>query len=456
MTSGLSANHPVDDSSPLGGLREPGREVAVSERVDVIVCGGGPAGLMAATAAARLGARTLLVERHGFLGGMATAGMVGPMSKFNLGGKRIVGGLPEEFLRDIHALGGAIIDLPSGNIPYDPEVYKLAAQRLALAASVDILLHAQVVGAHWEEKRPGRLSHVMIETKSGRQAVAAGIVIDATGTGDLISRTRLPCEMRNRRSGGELQPMTLYFRLGGVDTSQLTLLMSQDGTKYAHPGLRAVLDAEVAAGRLRNFGGPWAVHGSTLRAGEVSVNATRYSGNAADARDLTRAELMLREDVQVIVEAFRRAAPAFRNCYLIDTAPQVGIRETRSIRGLYTMTLEDVLTPRGFPDTVAKGGHPVDIHRASDSRQHAQFITEAYDIPYGTLVPEGSENVLVAGGLVSATREAFGSIRVQAQCMALGQAAGTAATLCLQNGLGVAELDGAELRARLAAAGAIV
>jgi hypothetical protein len=250
--------------------------------------------------------------------------------------------------------------------------------------------------------------------------------------------------------------MTLYFRLGGVDTSGLTLLMSQDGTKYAHPGLRAVLDEEVVAGRLRNFGGPWAVHGSTLRAGEVSVNATRFSGNAADARDLTRAELVLREEVHVIVAAFRRAAPAFRNCFLIDTAPQVGIRETRSIRGLYTMTLDDVLTPRGFPDTVAKGGHPVDIHRATDSRQHAQFIIEPYDIPYRAIVPEGSENVLVAGGLVSATHEAFGSIRVQAQCMALGQAAGTAAALCLRNRQSVSELDGAGLRQLLGAAGAIV
>jgi hypothetical protein len=456
MTSSRSANVPAGNSPSLGGILEPAREIAVCASADVVVCGGGPAGLMAATAAARRGAKTLLVERHGFLGGMATAAMVGPMSKFNLGGKRIVGGLPEELVQSMHALGGAIVDLQSGNIPYDPEVYKLAAQRLVLGAGVETLLHAQVAGVHSAEKRPGRISHVMIETKSGREAVAANVIIDATGTGDLISRTNLPCEMRNQRTGGDLQPMTLYFRLGGVDTSGLTLLMSQDGTKYAHPELRAVLDEEVAAGRLRNYGGPWAVHGSTLRAGEVSVNATRFPGNAADARELTRAELAMREEVQVIVAAFRRAAPAFRNCFLIDTAPQVGIRETRSIRGLYTMTLDDVLTPRGFPDTVAKGGHPVDIHRATDSLQHAQFITQPYDIPYRALVPVGSENVLVAGGLVSATREAFGSIRVQAQCMALGQAAGTAAAMCIATGQSVSDLDGAALRQRLGAAGAIV
>jgi len=437
-------------------VAEPGRNLPVLAAVDVVVCGGGPAGFIAAAAAARAGARTLLVERHGFLGGMATAAYVGPMSKFNLGGRRIVAGLPGEFLRELHALGGAVTDLPSGNVPYDPELYKLAAQRFVLRAGVEVLLHAQVAAAAWDNGRPGRLTHVLLETKSGRVAVAGRCVIDATGTGDLISRTLLPCEMRNRRDGGDLQPMTLYFRLGGVDTSGLTLLMAHDGTKYAHPVLKRVLEAEVSAGRLRNFGGPWVVHGSTLRTGEVSVNATRCAGNAADVRDLTRAELVLREEVQAIIAAFRQADPAFRNCYLIDTAPQVGIRETRCIRGLYTMTLDDVLSPRGFADTVAKGGHPVDIHRAADSQQLARFITEPYDIPYRAIVPEGSENVLVAGGLVSATREAFGSIRVQAQCMALGQAAGRAAALSVDHGQRVDRLDGARLRQQLAADGAIV
>lgn len=440
----------------MATIIEPARELPVITEVDVLVCGGGPAGLTAAVAAARSGAKTLLVERHGFFGGMATAALVGPMSKFNFGGQRIVGGIPDEFLRRLHAQNGAIIDLPSGNVPYDPETYKRVAQQMVLAAGVDVLLHAQVAGALWDPARPGRLSHVLLETKSGRQAVAAGAVIDATGTGDLIARTALPWVFRNERSGGDLQPMTLYFRLGGVDTAGLTLLMAQDGTKYAHPQLRTVLEGEVAAGRLRNFGGPWAVHGSTMRAGEVSVNATRIQGNAADMHDITRAEVVLREEIPVIIEAFRRHHPAFRNCHLLDTAPQVGIRETRTIRGLYTMTLEDVLTPRGFADTVAKGGHPVDIHRAADSRQDARFITAPYDIPYRALVPEGSENVLVAGGLVSAEKEAFASIRVQAQCMALGQAAGTAAAWCVTDRCRVFELDGAKLRRRLGAAGAIV
>lgn len=437
-------------------ILEPARRLPVRAQVDVVVCGGGPSGFIAAVAAARAGASVLLLERYGFLGGMATAGMVGPLSKFNLGGERIVDGIPGEFIRALHAAGGAIIDLPSGNIPYDAECYKLAAQRITRHAGVNILLHAQVAAAIPASDEPGRLTHVIIETKSGREAVAANQFIDCTGTGDLVARTSLPCKMRNQRASGELQPMSLYFRLGGVDTDKLNVLMAHDGTKYANPELREALAGEVEAGRLRNFGGPWAVHGSTIRPGEVSVNATRINGNAVDAADLSFSELVLREEVPLMIEIFRRHHKAFANCYLIETAPQVGIRETRAIRGLYTLSAEDVLTARAFPDSVALGGHPIDIHRADSSSQSAQFLTQPYHIPYRTLVPEGSENVLVAGGTLSATREAFGSVRVQAQCMALGQAAGVAAALCARSGESVSRLDGAALSARLQADGALV
>lgn len=436
-------------------VAEPARRLPVCAQVDVAVCGGGPSGFIAAVAAARAGASVLLLERHGFLGGMATAGMVGPLSKFNLGGKRIVDGIPGEFIRALHAAGGAIIDLPSGNIPYDVELYKLTAQRITRHSGAGILLHAQVAGAIASREDPARLTHVIIETKSGREAVAAKQFIDCTGTGDLVARTSLPCEMRNQQTGGDLQPMSLYFRLGGVDTDKLNILMAHDGTKYANPELRAALAGEMKAGWLRNFGGPWAVHGSTIRPGEVSVNATRIAGNAADANELSLAELVLREEVPVMIEIFRRSHKAFASCHLIETATQVGIRETRAIRGLHTLTSEDILTARTFPDAVALGGHPIDMH-GTDSSQSVRFLSVPYQIPYRTLVPEGAKNVLVAGGTLSATREAFGSARVQAQCMALGQAVGVAAAICAQSGCDVSTLDGQALSARLKADGALI
>jgi hypothetical protein len=451
MTETTTAINPPGNLSII----EPARRLPVRAQADVVVCGGGPSGFVAAVAAARAGVSVLLIERYGFLGGMATAGMVGPLSKFNLGGERIVDGIPGEFIRALHAAGGAIIDLPSGNIPYDVELYKLTAQRITRHAGVDILLHAQVAGAIVSKEEPGRLTHVIVETKSGREAVAAKQFIDCTGAGDLVARTPLPCELRNQRETGDLQPMSLYFRLGGVDTDKLNILMAHDGMKYANPELRTALAGEVKAGRLRNFGGPWAVHGSTIHPGEVSVNATRITGNATDADDLSSAELILREETPVVIDIFRRHHKAFAHCYLIETATQIGIRETRAIRGLYTLTAGDILGARKFPDAVALGGHPIDVHK-TDSGQNVKFLDAPYQIPYRTLAPEGSKNVLVAGGTLSATREAFGSVRVQAQCMALGQAAGVAAAICAQDGESVSTLDGAALGARLKAEGVLI
>ncbi|WP_257669226.1 FAD-dependent oxidoreductase [Parapedobacter tibetensis] len=436
-------------------ILEPAREIPVTREADVVVCGGGPSGFIAAIAAARNGAKTLLLEHYGFLGGMATAGLVGPISKFNFRGERIISGIPEEFVGEMAGRGGAIIDLQSGNVPYDPETYKYTALNMVEAAGVDILLHAHVVGCVTDPCQAGTLTHVLIENKSGRQAIAAKYFIDCTGTGDLVSRSQLPWKMRNKYDG-ELQPMSLYFRLGGVDTTAFDLLMAQDGVKYTNVALKRLLMEEVDAGRLTNFGGPWAVHGSTLRDGQLSVNATRFRGNAADGDDVSTAERSLREDVMRIVKIFTEKVPAMRDAYLIDTATQVGIRETRGIIGLYTMTLEDILQSKGFDDTVAYGGHPVDIHRAANSKQDVSFLQEPYAIPYRSLVPKGATNLLVAGGCLSATREAFASIRVQAQCMALGQAAGTAAALCARAGIGVAELNGKSLREELKGQGAIV
>jgi len=422
-------------------VTEPARHIPVSLQADVVVCGGGPSGFIAAIAAARNGANTLLIEQYGFLGGMATTALVGPISKFNFRGERIVSGIPEEFINEMAARGGAIIDLPSGNVPYDPEEYKYVSMLMVEEAGVRILLHTNVVNCMEDQNMPGGITHLIVENKSGRQAIETKYVIDCTGTGDVVSKSSLPWVMRNQK-GSELQPMTLYFRLGGVETDQLVLLAAEDGVKYASKELNDLLAGEVSAGRLSNFGGPWAVHGSTIRDGEVSVNATRYSGDATCGTDMSDAERKLRKDVYKILRIFRERAPAFRNAYLIDTATQVGIRETRGIIGLYTMDDKDILHPQSFYDTIAYGGHPVDIHKAKDAKQEVNFLRAPYPIPFRSIVPRGSHNLLVAGGCISATREAFASIRVQAQCMALGQAAGTAAALCVDRNLGVSTLDG--------------
>jgi hypothetical protein len=437
-------------------ILEPAKKLQVIASVDVLVCGGGPAGFIAAIAAARNGAKTMLLERYGFLGGMATASLVGPISKFRCEEKLIVGGIPWEFVERMSAKNGAQIDLPSGNVPFDPEVYKLVAMQMVRESKVDLLLHSYAVGCIQDTADQGRLTHIIIESKSGRQAIETKMIVDCTGDADIVEFAGLPYERSNTEQG-ETQPMTLYFRMGGVDTDQMErLVMSHDNVRYTIQSLKESMAKARIEGQLPMFGGPWIQHGSTIHKGEVSANVTRYPGNAIDVRSLTEAECTTRENMFDLVPYLKEAMPELKNGHLICSGTQVGIRESRRIKGLFQMTKEEVIRKVDFPDTVAKGAHPIDIHSAKDNTQEVIFLKEAYNIPYRSLVPVNSKNVLVAGRCISASREAFGSIRVQAQCMALGQAAGTAAAICSLDDLNIAELDGAMLRKRLSDQGALV
>lgn len=434
---------------------EPSRKLPLIGEWDVVVCGGGPSGFIAAIAAARNGARTLLINEQGFLGGMATAALVGPISKFNFNGERIVGGIPLEFILKMEEKGGAITNLPSGNIPFDPEIYKFTALQMVRESGAELLLHTKAVDCLLDENNSGTVKYIIVESPSGREAIKAKFVIDATGTGAIAFRAGFPCKLRTDEQGN-LQPLSLVFRLGGVDTDNLRVWMDKDGVKYANQELKTALQSAVESGNLKQFGGPWAVFGSTIRRGEVSVNATRYPGNAIDRQSFTDAEIQMREDAMKMVEIFRQTSPQFANCYLIDTATQAGIRETRMIEGLYTMTIDDILNPKEFTDTIAKGAHWIDIHQSQDSQQSATFVAQPYNIPYRSLIPKGSKNLLVAGGSISATKEAFASVRVQAQCMALGQAAGTAVAIAAKQNLEVGLIDNLELRDLLKGQEAII
>ena len=282
--------------SNLSKIFEPKRELSVIGEWDVVVCGGGPSGFIAAAAAARNGAKTLLIEEHGFLGGMATAALVGPMSKFNFSGERIVGGIPLEFILRMEQKGGAVTNLPSGNIPFDPEIYKYTALRIIRESGADLLLHTRSVNCLVDTLDKGCVKYVIIESPSGREAVKTKFVIDATGTGTMAFRAGFRCKLRTDNEG-RLQPLSLVFRLGGVDTDNLRVWMDEDGVKYANSELKEALETAVAKGKLKQFGGPWTVFGSTIRRGEVSVNATRFAGNAIDRKSFTDAEMEMREDV---------------------------------------------------------------------------------------------------------------------------------------------------------------
>ena len=283
-------------------------------------------------------------------------------------------------------------------------------------------------------------------------SISARYFIDCTGDADLVKFAGFPFRV-GEGEGWELQPMTLWFRLGGVDTDNLeNMEMRETGRRHLNTRVREKL-LSLGEG-VPKFGGPWML--TTFRRGEASINMSRFAGDGTDAQSLTEAECRLREDVFRLVALLRENFEEFRNCYIIDTGTQVGIRETRRIDGLYEMTADDILCPKDFPDTVAKGGHPIDIHKPDSREQDLRAVSEGYNIPYRALVPKGSENLIVAGRSISATREAAGSIRVQATCMALGQAAGTAAAICSRKNIPVAEINCAELRVALMSQGAII
>lgn len=471
VTAGLAAGapaagDPLKGTNPHGGgpgtgiagttPRTPGRAKSKPTPVkyEVAVCGGGPAGLMAAIASARNGARTILIERYGFLGGMATLSLVSPISVFNKKKKRIIGGIPLEFAKLMESLGGADTTYPSGNIHFDPEIYKLAAQRMVLASGGSLILHSYISGCILDRDTKGRITGVIVENKSGQQRIEARYFLDCTGDADVVNCASLPYQLGGSEST-ELQPMTLWFRLGGVDTDNLeNMHMRETGKRHVNSRIRDALIALGNKAQVPKFGGPWML--TTFRKGEASINMSRYAGDGTDALSLTQAECALREDVFKLVRLLRENFPEFKNSYLLDTGTQVGIRETRRITGLYEMTVDDIMAPKDFPDTVAKGGHPVDIHKAGSREQDLRAVSNGYNIPYRSMIPVGSDNLIVAGRPICATREAFASIRVQATCMALGQAGGTAAALCCQKSIRVSELDGGELNGILRKQGAIV
>lgn len=428
------------------------REIPVVGKYDVVVCGGGPGGIMAAIAAARGGAKTCLIERYGFLGGMATAGLVAPISVFNYNGRRIINGLPWEFVERLEQIGGAREEKPLGNITFSPEKYKIIAQRMLKEAGVDIYFHSYITGVGMDKNAgSNRIEYVIIDNKNGAEAVTGKYFIDATGDSDLAAMSGVPMQPVT----GQLQPASLIFMLSGVDTDALPMIRhSQQGVNYHDLMIRDLFTKLREEGKedVPVFGGPW--YCGILADGIVLVNMTRHFADMTDNRVAGEMECLLRENAHRYTELLRKYIPAFKNAELIATAPMTGIRETRRIKGAHTLTGEEYLEAIDFEDSVARGCHPVDIHSANSTNQRCQFMKDAGFVPYRSLYATEYPNMLVAGRNFSADEVASASVRVQASVMGLGQAAGTAAAMCVEGNTDVNGIDTDELRRRLVKMGA--
>ncbi len=453
------------------------REVPVTRDCDVLVVGGGPAGIAAAVAAAREGARTLLVEQYGALGGMGTVGLVGPfMTSFSADGKRqVIAGIFDEVVRRMVAIGGAIhpSQVPPGSshsgfivryhnnvTPFDPEALKLVAAEMIVEAGVDLLLHTFVFDVLMRPAGPGEppaVAGVFVANKSGVQALRARVVVDCSGDADVAALAGAPTE-KGRPEDGRMQPMTMFFRVGNVAGEPLRQYIRE------HPDERSPFTGIVERGREA---GEWPdvprervgiYEGSTP--GEWRVNTSRLLGlDGTKAEDLTRGEIAGRRQVHELMAFFRKRVPGFADARLIDTAAQVGVRETRRIVGEYVLTVEDICAGRRFPDTIALCSYGVDVHNPEgpgQGRRQEYETANVYEIPYRCLVPRQVEQLLVAGRCISSTHEANGAVRVMPPCFATGQAAGTAAALAARAGRPPREVPADELRRTLAARGQVL
>ncbi len=416
----------TDDISGLPVFRE----------VDVLVVGGGPAGIGAALAAARCGAKTLIVEQFNCLGGVATAGGHGHISKYDESGtgRRIVGGIADEIGNRV--VSGDFGIRNSHGIWFEVEGMKLLLDRMAEEAGVDLLYHTFFSDTVVES---GAVVGTVVQNKNGRQIIRARRVVDCTGDGDVAFHAGCAYEM-GRPSDGKCQPVTLMFTIGGVDWERV----SEWRTDYKMTG---IWEEAQRKGDMRPFqktimGWWW----TPTRPDQVGVNFTHVIHiDSTKAEDLTRATVEARKQANETVEVYRRYVPGMEHCYMISTPNTIGVRESRRILGDYVLTENDVKGRREFADNICYGSFFVDIHcidgPGMDSTVWRPPKGFKYNIPYRILLPQGVDNLLTAGRCVSCTHIALGSIRVMVPCIGMGEAAGTAAAMSLKSSVTPRQLD---------------
>lgn len=422
-------------------------KLSVGGDYEVIVVGGGPSGIGAALSAARHGMKVLIIESYGFLGGMWTMGMVNPF--FDHENK---GGICKEIVEEINRLGMSHDTGPEMWV-FDIEEMKTLLDRMMLKEGVDILFHTHFAAPIMENEK---IVGVIVENKGGRCAYTARIVIDCTGDGDVAARAGAPFNI-GRPSDNKTQPMTLMFRMSNVDYVQ----DYYDFPHYEKNELFQKLEAAMERAGIHdydfNYKRPCVMKVPGIH--NALCQATHLRGLlSTDPHDLTKAEIEGRKEVRKLFNLLKTYLPQFAHAHVDTTGPHIGIRESRHIMGEYVLTLEDVEKSKKFDDGICTATFWVDVHQpdgVDQEKQHGKLLKPGYQIPYRSLVPLKVDRLIIAGRCISASYEAHASLRVTGNCVAMGQAAGIAAALCVKSDISPRCVDGKRVVDMLTEDGAI-
>ncbi len=415
---------------------ENGRELPVSASVDVLVCGGGPAGIGAAFRAGKMGVNTMVIESQDCLGGIATAGMMShwggrSSSKFMLElfertYQACVAGLG--WVEENHSNSGGLI-----HNAIHHEAQKITLEKMAEELGVKVLYYTLVCGAIVED---GHIRGVIIQNKSGRSVVEAKFVVDATGDGDVAYYAGVPY-FKGRETDGRMQPATLMFKVGGVDYSRAVFPGSFETTVETPKG-----ELQALAKKLLPFPAGHVLLYAQPTPGTVCCNMTNViEVDGTKSEDLTHALQVCRSQIPAIIDFLHEYVPGYENCWLMSAGSLIGIRETRHFEGLASLVPDDILTARVFDDWVVRRAYfNFDVHNLTGASldktgvQHHFQQQGDYSIPFGCIIPKGVEGLLLSGRNISGSHLAHSNFRIMSVCMALGEAAGATAALAVKGG----------------------
>ncbi len=440
----------------------------LQKKYDVVVIGGGPGGIPAAISASRNGAKVLLVEKNGYLGGNLTIGLplLGYLDK---DGKPVTAGIAQELVDELIKRNACTAHYPcpmhNSVTLYDHEIFKIVAFEMCLNAGVEILLNTEIIHTNVDN---GRLKTVTLFGKGYHIIVEAAVFVDASGDGDMGYMAGASYNM-GQKDTGALQPPTLMFTLGNVNTDKtiefiagdpeqmrLCNTIECDFDKYnadffrSNPhhvmvGLRKLFLELKAKGELP-VDRDTLIYIKSLIPGEVHINSTRHLGvNGSDVLDLTRCEIEGHLQIPKLVETLKKYVPGFENCYITQIYPSMGIRETRRFAGLCELTEDKIMVGAVPEDTVALGSYIIDIHEGNGAGTIVKRI-KPYGIPYGCTVSKDIDNLMFSGRCASLDAVVMSSARVMPTCMAIGEAAGVGAALAVQQQILPAQVDVKEVR----------